>query len=128
MMFKGFFDERDVDPANTEPEVAEEMHRWLANQVKEEKLQKDLLAKAKTRDIYFVIPFYSEDGPLDQEELDRDLCRAKERFASLSDHGEDGFFCIDPMMALVAAIEDDHAALEKSGILPLKAALLGTEG
>jgi len=127
MMFTGFGDERDVDLQNAEPEVAEEIHRWLANQVKEEKLQKDLLKKAKTRDIYFVIPFYSEDGPWDREELDRDLCRAKERFASLSDHGEDGFFCIDPMMALIAAIEDDHAALGESGILPLKAALLGAK-
>ena len=128
MMFTGFGDERDVDLQNAEPEVAEEIHRWLANQVKEEKLQKDLLKKAKTRDIYFVIPFYSEDGPLDREELDRDLCRSKERFASLSDYGEEGFFCIDPMMALIAAIEDDQEALAQSGILPLKAALLGTEG
>jgi len=95
--------------------------------VKEEKLLKGLLAKAKTRDIYFVIPFYSEDGLLDQEELYRDLARAKERFASFSDHGEEAFFCVDPMAALIAAIEDDREALEKSGILPLKAALLGTE-
>lgn len=127
MMFTGFADEADMDLENVEPEDAEEIRRWLAKLAKEEKLQKDLLAKAKTRDIYFVLPFYSEDGPLDQAELDRDLHRAKERFASLSDHGEEGFFCIDPMMALIGAIEDDYAALEESGILPLKAALLGTE-
>lgn len=127
MMFKGFGAEEDLDLKNANPEDAEEIRRWLENLAKEEKLQKDLLAKAKTRDIYFVLPFYSEDGPLDQAELDRDLHRAKERFASLSDHGEEGFFCIDPMMALIGAIEDDHAALEESGILPLKAALLGTE-
>lgn len=127
MMFTGFGDESDMDLENAEPEVAEEFRRLLANLAKEEKLQKDLLANAKTRDIYFVLPFYSEDGPLDQSELDRDLSRAKERFASLSDHGEEGFFCVDPMMALMAAIEDDRAALEVSGILPLKAALLGTE-
>lgn len=127
MMFTGFADEADMDLENAEPEDAEEIRRWLAKLAKEEKLQKDLLAKAKTRDIYFVLPFYSEDGPLDQAELDRDLHCAKERFASLSDHGEEGFFCIDPMMALMAAIEDDYAALEESGILPLKAALLGTE-
>ena len=64
---------------------------------------------------------------MDQEELDRDLRRAKERFAHLSDHGEDGFFCIDPMMALIAAIEGDQDARAKSGILPLKAALLGAK-
>lgn len=127
MMFTGFADEADMDLENAEPEVAEEIRRWLEKLAKEEKLQKDLLAKAKTRDIYFVLPFYSEDGPLDQAELDRDLRRAKERFASLSDHGEEGFFCIDPMMALIGAIEDDQEALAKSGILPLKAALLGTE-
>ncbi len=126
MMFKGFYTEEDVDPEFTNQEELEEYRRWVESLAKEEKLLKDLLAKAKTRDIYFVIPFYSEDGPMDQEELDRDMTRAKERFASFSDHGENGFFCIDPMMALTAAIEDDQEALAQSGILPLKAALLGT--
>ena len=127
MMFKGFYAEEDVNPECTDPEEAEEYRRWAESLAKEEKLLKELLAKAKTRDIYFVIPFYSEDGPLDQEELDRDMTRAKERFASFSDHGENGFFCVDPMMALIAAIEDDQVALAQSGILPLKAALMGTE-
>ena len=127
MMFSGFGAEEDFGIENTEPEVAEEIRRWAEKQAKEEKLLKELLAKAKTRDIYFVIPFYSEDGPLDQEELDRDMTRTKERFASFSDHGENGFFCVDPMMALIAAIEDDQVALAQSGILPLKAALMGTE-
>jgi hypothetical protein len=127
MMFKGFYTEEDVDPEFTNQEELEEYRRWVESPAQEEKLLKELLAKAKTRDIYFVIPFYSEDGPLDQEELDRDLTRAKERFASFSDHGEKAFFCIDPMMALIAAIEDDNAALEASGILLLKAALLGGE-
>ena len=128
MMFNGFGAEEDVDPESADPEEMQEIREWLENLAKEEKLQKELLAKAKTRNIYFVIPFYSEDGPLEQEELDRDLTRAKERFASFSDHGENGFFCVDPMMALIAAIEDDQVALAQSGILPLKAALLGTEG
>lgn len=127
MMFKGFYTEEDVDPEFTDLEELEEYHRWVESLDKEEKLLKELLVKAKTRDIYFVIPFYSEDGPLDQEELDRDVTRAKAQFASFSDHGEKGFFCIDPMMALIAAIEDDNAALESSGILPLKAALLSGE-
>ena len=127
MMFKGFGDPSDVDTEPTNPEDAQEIRRWLEDLAKEEKLLKELLAKAKTRDIYFVIPFYSEDGPLEQEELDRDLVRGKERFASYSDHGAEGFFCVDPMMALVAAIEDDAAALEASGILQLKAALLGVK-
>ena len=127
MMFTGFSDESDLDMENAPLEDIEEFNRWLGKLAKEEKLQKELLAKAKTRDIYFVLPFYSEDGPLDQEELDRDLRRAKERFAHLTDHGETGFFCIDPMMALIAAIEDDQEALAQSGILPLKAALQGTE-
>ena len=127
MMFTGFSDESDLDMENAPLEDIEEFNRWLGKLAKEEKLQKELLAKAKTRDIYFVLPFYSEDGPLDQEELDRDLRRAKERFAHLTDHGENGFFCIDPMMALIAAIEDDQEALAQSGILPLKAVLMGTE-
>lgn len=127
MMFNGFGAEEDVDPESADPEEMQEIREWLENLAKEEKLQKELLAKAKTRDIYFVIPFYSEDGPLDQEELDRDMTRAKERFASFSDHGENGFFCVDPMMALIAAIEDDQVALAQSGIFPLKAALMGTE-
>lgn len=127
MMFNGFGAEEDVDLESADPEEMQEIRQWLENLAKEEKLQKELLAKAKTRDIYFVIPFYSDDGPLDQEELDRDMTRAKERFASFSDHGENGFFCVDPMMALIAAIEDDQAALAQSGILPLKAVLIGTE-
>ena len=74
---------------------------------------------------YFIdLEMLAEDGLLDREELDRDLHRAKERFASLSDHGAEGFFCVDPMMALVAAIEDDRNALMASGILPLKNAIL----
>ena len=127
MMFTGFGDAEDFDLENAEPEAAEEFRRWLAKLSKEEVLQKKLLVKAKTRDIYFVLPFYSEDGPLDREELEREVARAKERFASFSDHGEEAFFCIDPMMALVAAIEDDQEALSRSGILPLKAALLGAK-
>lgn len=127
MMFTGFSDKSDLDMENAPLEDIEEFKRWLGKLAKEDKLQKELLAKAKTRDIYFVLPFYSEDGPLDQEELDRDLRRAKERFAHLTDHGENGFFCIDPMMALIAAIEDDQKALAQSGILPLKATLQGTE-
>lgn len=128
MLFKGFCSEEDVDTDNAGPEEAEEIRQRLENLVKEEALLKGLLAKATTRDIYFVIPFYSEDGPVEQEALDRDMTRAKKLFASLSDHGEKAFFCIDPMMALIAAIEDDQEALDQSGILPLKAALLGAEG
>ena len=127
MMFKGFYKAEDVDLEFTDLEEPEEYRKWVEGLAKEENLRKELLAKAKTRDIYFVIPFYSEDGPLEQEELDRDMTRAKEQFASFSDHGEKGFFCIDPVMALIAAIEDDQEALAQSGILPLKAALLGAK-
>ena len=128
MMFKGFYKEEDVDLEFTDLEELEEYRKWVEGLAKEENLLRELLAIAKTRDIYFVIPFYSEDGSFDYEELDRDLIRAKERFATYSDHGEHDFFCIDPMMALIAAIEDDNTALEASGILSLKAALLGGEG
>lgn len=127
MLFRGFGDPSDVDTEPADPEEAEEIRRWSEDLVKEEKLLKGLLAKANTRDIYFVIPFCGEDSPLEQEDLKRDLRRAKARFASFSDHGEEGFFCIDPMMALIAAIEDDQEALSKSGILPLKTALLGAK-
>ena len=54
----------------------------------EEQRRKDLLARAKTRDIYFVIPFDSQEAPVDPKELERNLRHAKSRFASLSDHGE----------------------------------------
>lgn len=127
MMFKGFYTKEDVDLEFTDLEELEEYRKWVEDLAKEEKLLRELLERAKTRDIYFVIPFDSKDGSFDYEELDRDLLRAKERFAIYSDHGENGFFCIDPMMALIAAIEDDNTALEASGILPLKAALLGGE-
>lgn len=128
MMLKELAAAEDADLEPTDPEDAEEIRRWLENLAVEEKLLKDLLAKAKTRDIYFVVPFDEEYGIPAQEELERDLDRAKERFASFSNHGEEGFFCIDPMMALIAEIEADQDALARSGILPLKAALLGTEG
>ena len=127
MIFKDFASEEDAEPEWIDLEEAEEYRRWVENLAKEETLLKDLLTRAKTRDIYFVIPFSRKDAPWEQEERERDMVRAKERFASYSDHGEDGFFSIDPMMALIAAIEDDHAALEASGILTLKAALLGRE-
>lgn len=124
MMFEGFGAEEDVDPEYDDPAYAEEVQRWLENLAKEEKLQKDLLAKAKTRDIYFVIPFDHEEEAMDRTGLDRDLHRAKERFAALTDHGAGGFFCIDPKMALIAAIEADEDVLNRSGILLLKDALL----
>ena len=127
MMFKGFYTEEDVDPEFTDLENIEEYSRWVESLAKEEMLLKELLAKAQTRDIYFVIPFCSNGGSIAQEELERDMTRAKARFASFSDHGEKAFFCVDPMMALIAAIEDDNVALEASGILQLKAALLGGE-
>lgn len=127
MMVKGFVHPSDMNTKPAAPEDAEEIRRRLEDFAKEERLLKALLAKAITRDICFVIPFYGEDGPLNREELDRDLRLAKERFAPFSEHGEDSFFCIDPMMALIAAIEDDQDALAKSGILPLKTALLGAK-
>lgn len=128
MLLKELAAAGDADLEPTDPEDAEEIRRWLEDLAAEEKLFKDLLAKANTRDIYFVIPFDSEYGIPDQEELEQDLARAKERFASFSDHGEEGFFCIDPMMALIAEIEADQDALARSGILPLKAALLKQKG
>ena len=127
MMFEGVYTKEDVDLEFTDLEELEEYRKWVEDLAKEEKLLRELLERAKTRDIYFVIPFDSKDGSFDYEGLDRDLLRAKERFAIYSDHGENSFFCIDPMMALIAAIEDDNTALEASGILPLKAALLGGE-
>lgn len=127
MVFAGFYDERDFDLNESEPETLDEIHRFLANQAKEECLQKELLERANTRDIYFVLPYYSEDGPVDRTELERNLCRAKERFASYSDHGDKSFYCVDPMMGLIAAIEDDQSALKESGILSLRAAVTGSE-
>jgi len=123
MLFKGFGDPSDLDAESADLEDEEATRQWLEDLAREEKLLKDLLGRAKTRDIYFVIPFYSEDGPLEQEELDRDLARAKERYASFSDHGEKAFFFVDPMMALVAAIEDDQENQASSGILELKKAM-----
>ena len=122
MMFQGFWPSENDDPKHIEG-----VRRWSNDLTKKEKLLTKLLSKANTRDIYFVIPFYSEDGPLEQENAGQALSRAKERFALFSDHGEAGFFCIDPRMALIAAVEDDHTALEASGIMALKAALLCRE-
>lgn len=128
MMLKGLGAEEDVDPECADPEEAEEIRRWLEDLAKEEKLQTDLLSKAKNRDIYFVIPFVTEDAQAYPEDVFHDLRLVRERYAPLSDHGEAGVFCTDPVMALIAAIEDDQEALAKSGILPLKAALLNQKG
>ena len=123
-MFKELGAEEDADWEPTDPEDAEEIRRWLVDLAAEIKLQKGLLAKAKTRDIYFVIPFDSEYCSSDRAELEQDLARGKTRFASFSDHGDGGFFCIDPTIALLAEIEADQDALARSGFLPLKTAVL----
>ena len=47
MMFNGFGIEEDVDPESADPEEMQEIREWLENLAKEEKLQKELLAKAK---------------------------------------------------------------------------------
>ena len=124
LMCKDLGDLTDVDMEYAEPEEAAEILRWRKKLTAKVELQKSLLARANTRDIYFVLPFYSEDGPFEPWEPEWELQFARAHFAGLSAHGENGFFCIDPMMALIGAIEDDRETLAASGILPLKEALL----
>lgn len=98
---------------------------WEKHLKAEEVLLKKLLESTDTRDIFFVIPYDTEECLEGEIPLTQALCLARERFSSMSDHGDEGFFCIDPMKALIGAIEADDDAIAQSGILPLKAALLG---
>ena len=120
VMLSETLEEEEIDIPSVDPD-------WEKHRGAEQALLEKLLANGKTRRIYFVIPFYTEDWPEGKVPLSQGLRLAKKRFASMSDLGEDGFFCVDPMLALIGAIEDDREALEKSGILPLKSALLGAK-
>ena len=95
---------------------------------REAMLLEKLLELQKNRDVYFVIPFDLTDW--DDMEVPRDqwMMTAREAFSRFTDHGEAGFFCIDPMLALIGALETDRQELEDSGILPLRAALTGEDG
>lgn len=110
-------------------ELAEEMDihaadlEWETCRVSEAALLSRLLEQGNTRDIYFVLPCDKQEWPETEVPLTQRLHPARKQFGGMTCHGESGFFCIDPMQALIAAIEDDEAALKQSGILPLKAKL-----
>lgn len=108
--------EEEVDIPSMDPE-------WESRRGSEASLLSRLLEQGNTRDIYFVLPYDREEWPENEVPLTQGLRLARKRFAGMTCHGEAGFFCIDPMQALIAAIEDDEAALDQSGILPLKAKL-----
>lgn len=95
---------------------------WEQDRETEKSLLEDLLA-GKTRDVYFVIPYDSQEWGEEPVPLSLPLRLARQRFSDLTDHGEAGFFCIDPMKALVGAIEADSEAIAQSGIPELKTAL-----
>ena len=116
--------EREEDTKDPD-EAFEDEPQWKERQQAEEKLQKDLLEQARTRDIYFVIPYDSagwQEEPVPKAQW---LRLARARYGSMTEHGEAGFFCVDPVKALVGEIEADAAAIADSGIVPLKEALLG---
>lgn len=117
VLLSGNLVEEDSDLPDLDPD-------WDARRSEEERLLKDLLGKGRTRDIFFVLPFDSGDWPEEQESPDQGLRLARARFAAMTDHGEQGFFCVDPKMALVGEIEADQDAIARSGLPPLKAALL----
>lgn len=95
---------------------------WEKHLLAEEALLQKLLEN--TRDLFFVIPYDRRESPPEQYPPAQALCLARERFSSMSDHGDAGFFCVEPMKALIGAIEADEEAITQSGILPLKSALL----
>lgn len=98
---------------------------WEARRAREAELLAGLLANCESRDIFFVIPYDAEDWPEGNVPVTQAVRLAQERFASFSCRGRDGFFCIDPMKALIGAIEADDEAVDASGILPLKVRLTG---
>ena len=112
--------EEYIDIPTVDPE-------WEERRAKEEKLLERLL-KGKTRNIYFVIPYETEEWPEGQVPLTQALRLARTRFSRFSAHREDGFFCIDPMQALEGELWADDQMLTASGILPLKAKLMGKDG
>ena len=119
----------DEEPEEVLTEQEEEIlaavvKEWEENMEQQRTLVKMLLEKSKTKDIFFVIPYDTEE--LSGEPISLTLCleTAREYYSDMTDNGDAGVFCIDPMKALVAAIEADEAALQQYGILPLKAALL----
>ena len=84
------------------------------------------LLKGK-KDVCFVIPYSTADWPGCElslmDVLHYDACQCEECY-----HTDwEQIFCVDPLMALVAAIENDATAQKDSGILPLKERLLGEE-
>lgn len=107
-----------------EEELAAVVKEWEEDLEQQRTLVKTLLEKSKTKDIFFVIPYDTEELSGEPISLTESLQIAREYYSDMTDNGDAGVFCIDPMMALIAAIEDDKAALEASGILPLKTALL----
>lgn len=113
--------EEELDIPSADPE-------WEERRSEEADLLRKLLAHTKSRDIYFVIPYNTKDWPGGQVPLSQGLRLARERFSGFTSHGTDGFFCIDPMKALVAELELNQEALEESGILPLKARLIPEGG
>jgi len=98
---------------------------WEKHLLAEEALLQKLLEN--TRDLFFVIPYDRRESPPEQYPPAQALCLARERFSSMSDHGDAGFFCVEPMKALIGAIEADEEAIARSGILPLQAMLLGCD-
>lgn len=108
--------EEEFDIPSLDPE-------WEDRRAAEAALLSQLLETQKKRDVYFVIPYDATYWPDGQVPLSQALRLARKRFAALSCHAEEGFFCIDPMLALIGAIEDDAREIEDSGILPLKARL-----
>lgn len=108
----------DVDIPTEDPD-------WEAHRAGEAELLRKLFKNTKTRDIYFVIPYDHCEWPEEEEvPLSQAMRLARKRFSQMTDHGEAAFFCVDPMKALIGAIEADDEAIEQSGILPLKAALM----
>ena len=106
-----------INPADFDPE-------WESRRAAEKTLLEKLLA-GKHRDIIFVIPYDRGEWPYGYVPLKQGTRLAKARFASMTDRGTDGFFCVDPMKALIGAIEDNEKAIRVSGITKLKKALLG---
>lgn len=97
---------------------------WESRRSEEAELLATLL-DGKTRDIYFVLTYCTGDWPEGEVPLSQGLRLERNRFAHFTCHGEAGFFCIDPMEALMGALELDREKLEASGILPLKEKLMG---
>jgi len=115
----------ELDDVEDAPEDALTDPEWESCGVDKAQTLQKLLEEAKTRDILFVIAYDTEYWEEWEIPLEKALHRARKAYSAMTDRGEEGFFCVDPMKALIGEIEADDEATKQAGIVQLREALVG---